>query len=1102
MSKSKQNNRIILSQHTWRLLLVFLAVWGSTAVYAQKKVTGTVTDPNGEPLVGVSISVKNARIFATTDVNGRFSITTAKDNDVLLFRYVGMDDQQVSVTSRKVINVKMTDASHTLGEVTIVSTGYQKISRERSTAAFGFVDSTAINRQLHQNLESALEGQVAGLRMELNPNTGEMNPILRGIGTFSSDVGTQPLVVIDNMPTNMTLSQINPYDVESVTVLKDAAAASIYGALAANGVIVVTTKQAKGSKVNVSVNADWYITTKPSFKGLDLASTSDIIDYQTDVYNAQVVKFGSVQTLFQNFATDYYRPLFQLYRDRDEGRLTASDVQATLSKWRGNDYYNEFRDNAWRTAVTQRYNVSLSQRIGKSNHFASFNFESNRNRLINDKDNSFGIYLKSKYDIARWINVTLGVNARLAHDNQPNNYGYNLQERYEDIIDADGNRVISPYVNVGGYTGSAVNGSVISQLADNNKYRSFGFNVLDALGEGISSDRNILLRPFVNLEAQFLKYFRYNMMYQYEWAQQRSETYDDENDYIMRMTYNAGLDDTGKAFIPAGGRYYQSTQNYSRYTWRNQLSYNQRFGKTHDVNAIVGLEFRQNKKPRINEQLMYGYNPVSLTSERMDWNSLYTDGWTSGITGRRTSIGGLTTSQTLTRHRYASFYANAGYTYSYKYSLTGSIRWDEADLFGLETRQQKHPLWSIGGGWALSEEQFMKPVKWVDFLKLRLTYGVNGNVDQSSTTFFTARYKTQSNPIRTTYLNYNDDDLPNPQLRWEKTATFNVGLDFRLLRNRINGSIEYYNRHANDLLVKHFMDPTIGAKSRVINNGEMRNRGVELNLTGRIYSNKDWDISASFTYAHNSNKMLKVDHSDSDYASLFIRSSSYYWEGTSFNTLWAYRYGRTVNGYPVIIDKDGKEQATFDDQGNVLSVTPTSSLKGTESLVNMGTYTPTFNGSVNLHAAWRGLELNMFFVYAGGNKLRLSTASLSDWYIYTNDILNRWSATNNVPRLYVDMDNNIRNYASTFSEWWQYSDIQVRDADYIKMRSLSLAYTLPRLWTKAVGVGATKLSLQINNLFTWCKAGHDIDPETYGLNSGSRSMTQPKTLAIGLSTSF
>lgn len=1102
MSKSCQNNHFFLSQHVYRWLFMCMAVWSATVVHAQKNITGTVTSPSGEPLIGVTVSVKNAKIFAVTDANGRYSITTPRDNDVLLFRYIGMDDQQLSVAGRNVINVQMVDTSRTLSEVTIVSTGYQKISRERATAAFGFVDSTALNRQMHQNLESALEGQVAGLRMELNPNTGEMNPILRGVGTFSADVGTQPLVVIDDMPTNMTLSQINPYDVESVTVLKDAAAASIYGALAANGVIVVTTKQGKGSKVNVNVNADWYITTKPSFKALDLASASDIIDYQTDVYNARVAQMGSVETLFSSLDTNYYSPLFQLYRDRDEGTLDQVAVDNTLAQWRTNDFYAQYRDNAWRTALTQRYNVSLSQRVGKSNHYASFNFENNKGRLMNSKGNTFGIYLKSRYDIAKWLNVSLGIDTRLSHDNIPNGYNYDFQERYMSLVDEQGNRVTSPYVNLAGYTGSAVNGSTVRALAANSAYRSFGFNLLDALDEGIAHERQVFLRPFVNFEVHFLKNFRYNMMYQYEWSQRREETYDGENDYLMRMTYNAGIDDTGKAVIPSGGRYYQSTQSYNRYTFRNQMSYAQKFGRDHNVTAIMGIEFRQNKKPRINEQLMMGYNPVSLTSERMDWESLYTDGWTSGITNRRTTLGGLTASQSLTRHRYASFYANAGYTYQYKYNITGSIRWDEADLFGLETREQHHPLWSLGGSWNLSGEQFMRHVKWVDYLKLRMTYGVNGNVDQQSTTFFTARYKTQSNPVRTTYLNYDDDDLPNPQLRWEKTATFNVGVDFRVLGNRLSGSIEYYNRHASDLLVQHYLDPTIGAKRRVINNGEMRNRGMELNLTGNIYRNRDWDISATLTYAHNSNKMLRVDHSESDYASLFITSSSYYWQGTSYNTLWAYRYSRTVNGYPVILDADGKEMATFDDQGNVTSVTPSSTLKGTAALKNMGTYTPTYNGSLNLHAAWRGLEANLFFVYAGGNKLRLPVASLSDWDVPTNDILNRWSGTNNVPRLYVDMDNSVRNYASTFSEWWRYSDIQVRDADYVKLRSFSLSYTLPRQWTQAIGVGTTKLSLQVNNLFTWCKAGHDIDPETYGLNSGSRNMTLPKTFAIGFSTSF
>lgn len=1070
--------------------------------YQARAITGTVTDDSGEPLVGASIRIKGTGLGAVTDTDGHYTISVSNPKAILVFSYLGLDPVEITA-SRTTINAKLHSTAHTLKDVEVVSTGYQKISREHSTAAYGFVDSTRLNRQMHTDIAAALEGQVAGLRMELNPNTGEMAPVLRGIGTFSSDIGTQPLIVIDDLPTDMSLKDVNPYNVESVTVLKDAAAASIYGARAANGVIVITTKSGKKLGTRVNVNADWFITTKPNFNNLDLASTSDIIDYQTDVYNTRVAQSGSVANLFNSYATDYYSPLFQLYRDRDEGHITPEQVEATLSQWRKNDYYEQYRDLAWRSALTQRYNISLSQKANGSQHFASFNFENDRNRTINDKSNSFSLYLKSNFQITKWLGVNVGIDTRLAHDNTPGNYNYNFQERYMSIEDTNGNRVVSPYVNQSSYAGSSVNGSVVNAFQGNNAYKSFGFNVLDALGQGVTRSRRVSLRPFVNVEARFLKMLRYNLMYQYEWAQRRSETYDAENDYLMRMTYNMGIDENGKAQIPTGGRYYQGSQNYSRYTLRNQLSFDHQFSGKHHVTAITGLELRQTHNPRMVEQLMYGYNPVTLTSQAMDWETMRTDGWHSAVLDKNITMGGLTTTQHDTRHRYASFYANAGYTYSNKYNLTGSIRWDEADLFGVNTNDQHHPLWSVGAGWNISEEDFMRPVTWLDYLKLRATYGVNGNVDQSSTTYFVATYKTQSNPVKTQYLKYDDDDLPNPDLRWEKTATTNFGVDFAVLDNRINGSIDYYNRHASDLLVRKYMDPTVGAKSHVINNGEMRNRGIELTLNATIYKNRDWNIGATLTYAHNSNKMLAVDHSESDYASLFILSpTNYLWQGTSYNTLWAYTYSRTVNGYPVIKDENGNEMATFDEQGNVTSVTTSSSLKGTAALRNMGTLTPTYNGSLNLHVGWRGLELNAFFVYAGGNKLRLPTADLASWDVATNDITNRWSTTNNVPRLYLDMDKTAQAYAGTFSEWWRYSDVQVADADYIKLRSVSLAYTLPTQWTSAIHLGQTRFSFQVNNLFTACKAGHHIDPESYSMNSGTRGMAIPRTFAIGLSTSF
>ena len=1085
------------------LLSIVLNFTLLVGVFAQKTVTGTVTDTKGEPLYGVTISVKNGKHHAVTDQNGHYSLLVDNEAAVLVFRFIGMEPFQATAKGTT-LNVKLKEQTTQLAETVVVSTGYQRLSRERSTAAFGFVDSTKLNRVMHKDILSALEGQVAGLRMDINPNTGENNPILRGVGTFSNAVGTKPLLVVDDMATDMELSEINPYDVESVTVLKDAAAASIYGALAANGVIVVTTKQGKTNKTTVNVNADWYITSKPSLDAMHYASSSDIIDYETKVYQARVQNSGDYKTLFGQYANNYYSPVYQLYRDQAEGRITQADVDQTLGQWRQNDYYNQYRDLAWRTAVTQRYNVSLSQKSQQSNHFASFNYEHNRDRNINDHSNSFSIYLKSDFKLAKWLHAKLGIDTRFGNVTSGAGYSYTGQERYVAIEDAQGNLVYSPNVNVGSYGASAVNLSRIREveMMGVDGLMPFSFNVLESLAEGQTTSRSVRMRPFVNLEARFLKWFRYNMMFQYEWSQRRSEAYDAPQEYLMRMAHNAFIDPNGECLLPQGGRYYQSTNNSRRYTFRNQLNFDKSFlNNTHNVNAIMGFELRENKTPRLVEEVMYGYNDTALTSVRMDWATLATDGWQSLLyDGARSYGGGLATSQSETFHRYASFYANVGYNYLYRYNLTGSIRWDEADLFGLDTKNQHHPLWSVGGGWNITEEQFMKGIAWLDFLKLRLTYGVNGNVDQSSTTYFVARYRTEpTDPTNTQYLRYSDDNLPNPKLRWEKTSTFNIGIDYRLLNNLLSGSLEFYNRVGDDLLVTKYLDSTLGATSRVINNGSMRNRGIELSLTANIIRTKDWNFSATLNYAYNKNKMLRVEHNPADVSSNFITSpENYRIEGTSYMTAWAYRLSRVVNGYPVILDQNGNEMAKFDDAGNPTEVTVSSALKGTDALANMGTFTPVYNGSLSLNLRWKEFELNTLFIYSGGNKLRMDVVDMNSYQMNTDNM------NDHTVKHYYEMPNGsvAQQYASTFAEWWRYSDEHIKPADYVKMRSINLAYHLPDNIIRKLHIGPTRLTLQVNNLFYWSRVGNDIDPESYSPKTGTRTLHQPKTFSIGFSTSL
>ena len=1076
-------------------------------VQAQRQVTGTVTDTKGETLPGVSVYVKNGLHRTVTGMDGRFSVQIDSEDAVLLFRYVGMEPYQTAVRGHRTLRVTMKELSTQLAEAVVVSTGYQKLSRERSTAAFGFVDSTRLNRVMHKDILSALEGQVAGMVMNINPNTGESSPVLRGVGTFSSQVGTTPLIVVDDMATDLSLSDINPYDVESVTVLKDAAAASIYGALAANGVIVVTTKQGKSDKTTVNVNADWYISTKPRLDNMHYASTSDIIDFETEVYDNRVANKGSVSLMFSEMQNNYYSPLYQLYRDRDEGRLTADQVAATLSEWRQRDFYGQYRDNLWRTAVTQRYNVSLSQKGRNGNHFASFNYQHDRNRIQNDRSNAFSVYLKSTFRLTKWLDVKLGIDARLskATTPEPNYTSYTMQERYAAIKDANGQLVYSPNVNVGGYVGAALNEQRIRDVEGTEGLLPYRFNALESIDEGLTDTRRVRMRPFVNAEAKFLKWFRYNVMFQYEWAQHRSESYADADDYMMRVSHNAMIDQQGNSLLPAGGRYTQQTNNTYRYTFRNQLSFDRSFDRSkHNVNAIMGLEFRENKSPRLINQLLYGYNATALTSVRMDWASMYTTGWESLVYDGKLSYGGLSPSQSEVFHRYASFYANVGYNYRYRYNLTASIRWDEADLFGLDTKDQHHPLWSVGAGWNVTEEDFMKGISWLDYLKLRMTYGVNGNVDQSSTTYFVARYRTLSyDPTNTQYLNYTDDNLPNPKLRWEKTSTFNIGVDFRVLNNLLSGSLEYYNRVGDDLLVRKYLDPTVGAQQRVINNGKMRNSGVELSLTGNIIRKGDWNLTANLNVAYNKNKLLRVEHSPTDIASSFITApTNFFIEGTSYNTLWAYRLDRVENGYPVIKDAEGNDMITFDAQGNPTINTQT--MYGTEALVNCGTLTPKYNGSLSLNLRWRDLELNTMFVFAGGNKLRLDVLDMSSYNVTTNVMNDRWTTTQGEGRVraFADIPNDLQTYASTLSYWWRYSDAHVRRADYLKLRSINVAYNLPKPVCQKLHLGATRFTLQVNNLFTWCAAGHDIDPESYSANSATRTLPQPTTYSFGLSTAF
>ncbi|PXY43805.1 SusC/RagA family TonB-linked outer membrane protein [Flavobacterium hydrophilum] len=1074
---------------------------------------GKVLNSKNEPFPGVNVNITGTNRHAVTDFDGSFSFDNVSAHCIIECSGLTIEKKSFSVAGRNPLTLIVEDKVSAMKEVVV--TGFQTLTRTHSTGAITKVDEKVLNENINTNLASALEGRVAGLMFQKNPTGASTDtPILRGIGTFSvGEVGYSPLVVIDGLPTELTLDEINPYDIESVNVLKDAAAGSIYGARAANGIIVLTTKKGNG-KLKVSINSDFFIATKPNIKDMNYASTIDIIDFEQAVYDRERGRFANTATMFNAYgdigssSPKYYSPLYQLNRDLEDGKISNSDYSSTIAQWRKNDYIKDYRDNVWQNEFRQRYNIAFSGSTSKQNTYVSLNYDDSKNRIKNNESREFNLYAKSSFQVNNWLNATFGVNATYSNDDVTDfDLGnYNIQKRYERITDDNGDLVNSQFVGIrDGFTGSSVlNPAMAAKINSLSGFKSVNFNVLDALQEGITNENSLSLRAFTNLRAKIWKGLSLNTQFQYELRKNDNDQYYAVDSYRMRYAINAltGYNPTTNAYtyvdgFSTGGRFKQWSSQASNYSFRNQLDFSQDFSEgRHSVNAIVGFEMRETFVPRGIEQLRYGYDPVTLTSAVLNNLALSQTGVASYIYGNNATLAALGRKQDEVLHHYFSVFSTAGYTFLSKYNVTGSYRVDRADLFGVDSKYKNRPLWSAGLGWNVSNEDFMKEVKWVNMLKFRATYGVSGNIDQSTTPYVTATRRNDNLYQSLQYINITGQ--PNPMLRWEKTQTTNLGLDYTLLGNKLTGSIDVYRKYSSDLLATTDLDPTVGATSRRINAGALLNKGIEFSVGSQWYNNGNFRINSNVVFGFNKTTVDKVTRAQSS-ASVYVSSpTNYFFEGEVFNSLYAYKYGGTVNGYPYVLDENGNPSITFDANGNPIS-TSIKTITNPEALVNMGSLTPTYTGSLSQRFSYRQFDLNMLFVFSGGNVMRRETIDMSTDDVNLSGITDRYTDTqqNGNTRLLVDFADNLRSYAGTISSQWRNSNANVVDGDYIKLRNISLGYNLPKTFANRIKMESAKFTFQVNNIWYWSAAGNRIDPEVYSSNSGIRNLPLPKTYLFG-----
>lgn len=1032
-------------------------------------VSGIVKDEANHPLAGITVTVKGTSRQTMTDENGKFSIQANEPDDLLVFTSIVNQTLELPIAGRKEILVTLKQKSTALAEVTI-NTGFQNILKEKMTGATVTVNSAELEKRYAPNILSNLEGKVPGLVNFRGATT------IRGVSTINAS--KSPLIVLDGLPIEGSIADINPYEVDNITVLKDAAAAAIYGARAANGVIVITTKKAREKGLSVSFSNNVTVTDKPNID-YNLLTPAQQVDAEAAVFDYVFAPSGGQYPTRAAAVTatttsinngNPISPAYYAYYQFAKGDITQIQLDERLAGFRQGDFRKQYKENVMLNDLLQQYNLAVRSNGDKFQSSLVINYKNSNSGIINAYNRQLNIFYKGTYQAANSLDINYGVNSVLGFQKFSNSAfatNYNTVPSYQPLLNAEGSRA---YYTTGEY--NSYNTNFPSQPTN-----SLLVNHIEELGKDYKNTRQQNTRYYINMDVKVNPYLTLTPQFQYENNNLSTSAYSEADSYIMRY-----LKSVYTTLLPAsGGKLATSNSKGDYWTARGQAEYKRTFG-VHAIDVIAGTEFRQTRTKGVSG-LLLGYddqlqsqstNSVSFPALNAYRNTTaFKPGFnTSTLYGRYfdSAIGVIPE----TTHRFNSNYANATYTYDSRYNVFGSYRIDYADVFGLDEKFRGKPLWSAGASWNLHRESFLANLDWINQLKFRTTYGITGNIVQGVSSILTAN-STLFNPITNLPMSV-VTNAANPELRWEKTATLNLGTDFSLFGGQLSGSLDWYRKKSTDLLVTQRLDPSEGFTSQIINNGDVLNNGIELSLQYEIFKpgNKDalsW--SAGLVLSRNKNQIVYIDEIATTPLAL---AQSGYKKGYPVNSLFSYQYkGLTALGQPQWLKADGS-LSTIALTGNDLN-----------AIVYSGTTDPKIN--VNLSNEWRykGFGLYILAVYYGGQNLRALVPEVVSGVPYGSMpayLANSWTPGNTstiipgtgryAPGLYPGTQVSPNGQLT-------YSDTFVRSGDFIKIRSAVLSYQLPQQLISKIGSKGVSLNIQVNNPKALWKANDvDVDPETGG----------------------
>ncbi|UII19007.1 SusC/RagA family TonB-linked outer membrane protein [Fulvivirga ligni] len=1082
-------------------------------------VTGVVTDSVGSPLPGATVQIANTNTGVSTDADGRFSISNIEIGTTLIISYIGFRPESIVVSQENMsgLNIILHEDINTLSEVVFVSTGYETLSKERSAGSFAKPKMDVFqNRSSTMNVAERLDGLVPGLVVNRSPGAELFNPLLiRGLSTTQLAYSS-PLIVVDGVPiadiapltnSNVPLSgllNINPQDIEDITVLKDATAASIWGARAANGVIVINTK--KGSATDgVKFQYDGFVTWEdtPDLDYLQTLESREFIQVAEDIFNPERNSYNDVTAY--TTSGNGIPPHEQILYDRYRGTITEATARRRLDSLASINNRDQIEDIWYRPSILSSHTLSASGGNGGYTFYGSANYTGTQSHRPGEEDDRYKLNIRQNFDAGKRINIDIITDLTYQDKFSPNNITVDSRYLpYQLFKDENGNNVDISHM-------TQLNDS-IRTVMENASLLDLSYTPLDEVDYAYTKNETKSIRNILGAEVKILEGLKFQGKYGYTVNLTDNEVYRDHLavDQRMQLAEFTVVSAPGSApqyLLPAtGGKYTTRTTNVESWTIRNQLSFVKNWNKRkHQLNLIAGQE-AQEQLSVIKTSEVRGYDDRLQSYEQVDYGQLLSVAnvvkpnqynypeyglVTSGLNSER--YFGRAENTT----RFTSYYGNAAYTYNLKYSVNASVRNDQSNLFGLAKAAQNKPVWSVGAKWHISDEVFMQNIDWLNYLSLRASYGITGNAPTPGTA---ASFDILS-PVSSFFFPETGLRISTPgnrNLSWERTATTNFGVDFGFL-NRISGSLDYYQRRTTDLIGVIPANPLAGYSTVTGNLGDLENDGVELSLQTRNVVLKNFSWSSIINLAYNENKITNLSLVEETTSGARRVDEQFVVDYPAFS-LFAYDYaGLDENGDPQVRLADG-------------TITTESTVTVPEDIKFMGTTQPKWNGGFMNTFTYKNFSLNINTVFSlghvmrrdvnrfySGNRLIPQTNNFQTGNIH-QEYLDRWMEAGDevfthIPR-HVDVEDGTRN-----TDYYVEGDINVISASFIKIRDINLIYNLPSKIFGKTGMDQIALRAQVSNILVWANNDYGIDPE-YHFFQGIRSPWPGQRFTFGLNVKF